>query len=90
MARLLRAGAWTSGALFAAALFLETLPVSAHAKVAIDILRKTGASLLLATPVVALVAAGAWLARRGEYRQAALAAAVVGLLGIALGVGFAG
>jgi hypothetical protein len=79
-----------SGALFAVSLVLEMLPASAHAGVAVNLSRKWGASLLLATPVVALVAAGGWLALRREYRYAALAGAVVTLLGLALRAGFVG
>lgn len=88
LAWLLRTGAITGGALFAASLVLELLPQNYSSSVALDLLRKGGASVLLATPIVRLLAAGAFLGIRGEYRYAAYALGVLALLAAAVGAGF--
>jgi hypothetical protein len=90
LARVLRGGAVASGAFFAASLALEMLPATRGQEQAIDALRKGGASLLLGTPVVRLVLSGVTLGARGEWRYAACAAAVLALLGVAVGVRLAG
>ncbi|EPX64532.1 hypothetical protein D187_003268 [Cystobacter fuscus DSM 2262] len=88
ISRLLRGGAACSGALFLTSLALESLPDSEPVHVAIDVLRKGAASALLVTPVVRLVVAGTTLGIRGEWRYAAYAAGVLGLLAVAVGAGF--
>jgi hypothetical protein len=88
ISRLLRGGAACSGALFLLSLALESLPDSESVHVAIDVLRKGAASALLVTPVVRLVVAGTTLGIRGEWRYAAYAAGVLGLLAVAVGAGF--
>ncbi|MFY0578973.1 hypothetical protein ACN28S_36090 [Cystobacter fuscus] len=85
--RLLR-GEPCSGALFLLSLALESLPDSEPVHVLIDVLRKGAASALLVTPVVRPVVAGATLGIRGEWRYAAYAAGVLGLLAVAVGAGF--
>jgi hypothetical protein len=90
LARVLHGGAAASGALFAASLALEVLPTSHGQEVAVDALRKAGASLLLGTPVVRLVVSGLTLGLRGEWRYAGYAAAVIALLGVAVGARLAG
>ncbi|MHB8875048.1 MAG: hypothetical protein ACYC8T_15290, partial [Myxococcaceae bacterium] len=52
LARILRAGAVTSGLLFASSLVLDPL----GAPVVVDLLRKVGASVLIITPVLRLAA----------------------------------
>jgi hypothetical protein len=88
IARILRFGALTSGGLLALSIVLEAVPASFHSEVAVDYLRKGAVSLLVVTPVARLVAAGALLALRGEYRYALYASGIVALLGLALGAGF--
>jgi hypothetical protein len=88
IARVLRTGAVMSGGLFLASLALELLPQSQGSSVAIDSLRKAGASLLLVTPVARLVVAGAALGLKGEWRYTLYAAGVLGLLAVAVGAGF--
>jgi hypothetical protein len=88
ISRLLRGGAACSGALFLTSLALESLPDSEPVHVAIDVLRKGAACALLVTPVVRLVVAGTTLGIRGEWRYAAYAAGVLGLLAVAVGAGF--
>ncbi|WNG28566.1 hypothetical protein F0U62_34625 [Cystobacter fuscus] len=88
ISRLLRGGAVCSGALFLLSLALESLPDSEPVHVLIDVLRKGAASALLVTPVVRLVVAGTTLGIRGEWRYAAYAAGVLGLLAVAVGAGF--
>lgn len=90
LARVLHGGAAASGALFAASLALEVLPASHGQEVAVDALRKAGASLLLGTPVVRLVVSGLTLGIRGEWRYAAYAGAVIALLGVAVGARLSG
>ncbi|WPB73907.1 hypothetical protein KYC5002_33335 [Archangium violaceum] len=87
ISRLLRGGAFCSGALFLASLGLEFLPRSETVHVAIDVLRKGAASALLVTPVVRLVVAGTSLGLRGEWKYALYAAGVLGLLAVAVGAG---
>jgi len=87
ISRLLRGGALCSGGLFLVSLALESLPQSELVHVAIDLLRKGAASALLVTPVVRLVVAGTTLGIRGEWRYALYAAAVLGLLALAVGAG---
>ena len=89
IARVLRTGAIASGGLFLGSLALELLPQSEAASVAIDSMRKLGASLLLVTPVARLVVAGAALGLKGEWRYTLYAAGVLGLLAVAVGAGFA-
>ncbi|WP_216617843.1 hypothetical protein [Corallococcus carmarthensis] len=88
IARVLRTGAVTSGTLFVASLALELLPRDESVHVAIDLLRKGAASMLLVTPVARLAMAGTVLGLRGEWRYAAIAAGVIGLLALAVGAGF--
>ncbi len=83
LARLLRAGAVASGALFLSSVALDANARPAEA----DLARKLAASALLATPVARLVVAGAFLGAKGERRYAACAVAVVGLLALALALG---
>jgi len=87
IARVLRVGAVLSGAMFVLSLGLEALPGSEDTHVAIDQLRKAAASLLLVTPVARLGVAGTLLGLRGEWRYLAIAAAVLGLLALAVGTG---
>jgi hypothetical protein len=89
IAWLLRSGALMSGSLFAASLVLELLPQNYSASVAMDGLRKAGASVLLATPVVRLVVAGGLLGVRGEWRYAVFAGGILALLAAAVGAGLA-
>ncbi|NPC75466.1 hypothetical protein D7Y27_37495 [Corallococcus sp. AB004] len=88
IARMLRTGAITSGAMFVTSLGLELLPRDESVHVAIDLLRKGAASMLLVTPVARLAMAGTLLGLRGEWRYAAIAAGVIGLLALAVGAGF--
>ncbi|MFB1482508.1 hypothetical protein [Corallococcus sp. RDP092CA] len=88
IARVLRAGAVASGCMFIASLGLELLPRDESVHVAIDLLRKGAASMLLVTPVARLAMAGTLLGLRGEWRYAAIAAGVIGLLALAVGAGF--
>lgn len=88
LAWLLRTGAILGGSLFALSLVLEVvLPPGYTASVVLDLLRKGGASVLLATPIVRLLAAGALLGIRGEYRYAAYALGVLALLTATVGAG---
>jgi hypothetical protein len=89
IARVLRTGAVMSGGLFLGSLALELLPQSTATSVAIDSMRKAGASLLLVTPVARLVVAGTALGLKGEWRYTLYAAGVLGLLAVAVGAGFA-
>jgi hypothetical protein len=89
IARVLRTGAVASGGLFLGSLALELLPQTEATSVAIDSMRKLGASLLLVTPVARLVVAGAALGLKGEWRYTLYAAGVLGLLAVAVGAGFA-
>ena len=89
IARVLRTGAVMSGGLFLGSLALELLPQSTATSVAIDNMRKAGASLLLVTPVARLVVAGTALGLKGEWRYTLYAAGVLGLLAVAVGAGFA-
>ncbi len=88
IARVLRAGAVASGCMFVTSLGLELLPRDESVHVAIDLLRKGAASMLLVTPVARLAMAGTLLGLRGEWRYAAIAAGVMGLLALAVGAGF--
>lgn len=83
VARLLRAGALASGALFLASLGLELLPATELLQAASAGLRRAAALVLLATPLLRLVAAGIVLGLRGEWRYAVYAAAVLALLALA-------
>lgn len=85
--QLLRGGAVLSGAMFASSLVLEALPQSQPVAVAIDTLRKSAASVLLVTPVVRVVAAGAMLGVRGEWRYTLFAGGILVLLAVAVGAG---
>ncbi len=87
IAHLLRAGALLSGMLFLASLGLESLSDSERAHVLTVVLRRVAALVLLATPVVRLMVAGATLGRRGEWRYALYAMGVLGLLALAVGAG---
>src|SRR5207237_1359263 len=87
IAWLLRSGAVLSGTLFGASLVLELLPQNYSASVAIDSLRKAGASVLLATPILRLVLAGGLLGVRGEWRYVVFAGGVLVLLAVAVGAG---
>ena len=87
IARVLRGGAVVSGGMFVASLALEALPQSENVHVAIDLLRKGAASLLLVTPVARLAVAGTLLGLKGEWRYTVIAAGVLGLLAIAVGSG---
>ncbi|WP_244224452.1 hypothetical protein [Corallococcus sicarius] len=88
IARMLRTGAVMSGGMFVASLALELLPRDESVHVAIDLLRKGAASMLLVTPVARLAMAGTLLGLRGEWRYTAIAAGVLGLLALAVGAGF--
>ncbi|MCY1031357.1 hypothetical protein OV207_07810 [Corallococcus sp. BB11-1] len=88
IARVLRTGAVMSGGMFVASLALELLPRDESVHVAIDLLRKGAASMLLVTPVARLAMAGTLLGLRGEWRYTAIAAGVLGLLALAVGAGF--
>ncbi len=88
LAKILRAGAVASGALFATSVALRVLPVTRHTAMAIDLAQQGAVSLLLFTPVARLVASGVVLGAKGEWRYALYAAGVIGLLGLALGAGF--
>lgn len=87
IARVLRGGAVLSGGMFVVSLGLEVLPRSEEVHVAIDLLRKGAASLLLVTPVARLAVAGTLLGLKGEWRYTVIAAGVLGLLAIAVGAG---
>ncbi|WP_240360631.1 hypothetical protein [Pyxidicoccus caerfyrddinensis] len=87
IARVLRGGAVLSGGMFVVSLGLEALPRSEEVHVAIDLLRKGAASLLLVTPVARLAVAGTLLGLKGEWRYTVIAAGVLGLLAIAVGAG---
>ncbi len=87
IARVLRGGAVVSGGMFVVSLGLEALPQSENVHVAIDLLRKGAASLLLVTPVARLAVAGTLLGLKGEWRYTLIAAGVLGLLAIAVGAG---
>lgn len=87
IARVLRGGAVVSGGMFVVSLGLEVLPQSENVHVAIDLLRKGAASLLLVTPVARLAVAGTLLGLKGEWRYTLIAAGVLGLLAIAVGAG---
>jgi hypothetical protein len=87
VARVLRTGAIFSGMCFIASLFAEALPQSTHQAYAVDGLRRAGIALLVATPVVRLVAAGMLLALKGEWRYALYAACILLMLAVALGAG---
>ncbi len=87
IARVLRVGAVVSGGMFVLSLGLEAMPQSERVHVAIDLLRKGAASLLLVTPVARLAVAGTLLGLRGEWRYMVMAAGVLGLLAIAVGTG---
>jgi hypothetical protein len=87
IARVLRGGAVLSGGMFVVSLGLEVLPQSENVHVAIDLLRKGAASLLLVTPVARLAVAGTLLGLKGEWRYTVIAAGVLGLLAIAVGAG---
>jgi hypothetical protein len=89
IARILRFGAVASGGLFFASLCLELLPQTEGVSVAMTLLRKGAASVLLVTPVVRLVTSGVLLGLRGEYRYTLYAAGVLVLLGLAVGSRFA-
>ncbi|RYZ36903.1 MAG: hypothetical protein EOO71_30065 [Myxococcaceae bacterium] len=88
IARVLRTGAVMSGSMFVASLALELLPRDESVHVAIDLLRKGAASMLLVTPVARLAMAGTLLGLRGEWRYTAIAAGVLALLALAVGAGF--
>ncbi len=90
IARVLRAGAVLGGGCFAASLGVGLLPASARTGVAIDLLRKSGASLLIVTPVARIAVAGAVLGMKGEPRYLLYGAAILALLGIALGTSLSG
>ena len=85
--QLLRGGAVLSGSMFAGSLVLEALPQTQPVAVAIDTLRKGAASVLLVTPVVRVVAAGAMLGVRGEWRYTLFAGGILVLLAVAVGAG---
>lgn len=87
IAQLLRGGALLSGTLFLVSLALESLPDSEKVHGLIEVLRKVAALVLLVTPVVRLMVAGAALGRRGEWRYALYAVGVLGLLALAVGAG---
>jgi hypothetical protein len=87
IARVLRAGAVTSGALFLLSMGCEVLPPDPTRTHLLEGARMAGASLLVATPVARLVVAGGTLGRRGEWRYALCAAGVLALLGVAVGAG---
>lgn len=87
IARVLRGGAVVSGGMFVVSLGLEVLPQSENVHVAIDLLRKGAASLLLVTPVARLAVAGTLLGLKGEWRYTLIAAGVLGLLAIAVSAG---
>ena len=89
IARVLRTGAVASGGMFLAALVLTHWPTSQWASYGVDFCRKGGTALLLATPVVRLIAAGLLLGIRGEWRYAAYAGCILLLLVFAVGAGFA-
>jgi hypothetical protein len=89
IAGLLRSGAVAAGGMFVASLLLEALPESQTTSIGIDLLRKGGASILIATPVVRLVVAGGTLGVRGEWKYAAIAAAIHGQQRVAVGAGVA-
>ncbi len=87
IARVLRIGGVVSGGMFVLSLGLESLPQSERVHVAIDLLRKGAASLLLVTPVARLALSGTLLGLRGEWRYTMIAAGVLGLLALAVGAG---
>ena len=89
IARLLKLGALVAGACFGGSLLLEALPESTLQAYAIDALRKSGVVLLVATPILRLVAAGTILGLRGEYRYTLCAATILLLLSLAIGMGLA-
>lgn len=87
IALVLRAGAIMAGVCFLASILLEAIPDAPLMRDA-ELLRATGATLLVVTPVARLVVAGVMLGRRGEYRYATFAAVVLVLLMAAAGLGF--
>jgi hypothetical protein len=87
IAAVLRAGAILAGLCFGASIVLERLSgVTGLARDA-ELLRATGASLLLVTPVVRLLVAGVALGLRGEHRYSVYAAVVLLLMVAAVGLG---
>jgi len=87
IALVLRAGAILSGVCFLASILLEGIPDAPLVRDA-ELLRATGATLLVVTPVARLLVAGVALGRRGEYRYATFAAVILVLLMAAAGLGF--
>jgi uncharacterized membrane protein len=83
LARVLRGGAVASGALFVASMVAEGLGALAAA----GLLRKVAAAVLVATPIVRLVAAGVMLGLKGERRYALYAAGVLVLLALSVVAG---
>jgi len=87
IALVLRVGAILSGVCFLASILLEAIPDAPLVQDA-ELLRATGATLLVVTPVARLLVAGVALGRRGEYRYATFAAVILLLLMAAAGLGF--
>ncbi|MBX5482888.1 MAG: hypothetical protein IRZ16_13760 [Myxococcaceae bacterium] len=88
IARLLRLGAISAGLCFVGSLLAEGWPASASQAWLVDLLRKSGMMLLIATPIARLVAAGVMLGTRGEWRYALFTGCIVLLLAVAVGAGF--
>ncbi|MGQ0506996.1 MAG: DUF1634 domain-containing protein [Myxococcaceae bacterium] len=88
LAGIFRAGAYSSGLLFGAALLLQLLPTNQLTSVAMDHLERGGVFMLVVTPVARLIASGVMLGAKGEWRYALYAAGVLTLLGMAVGAGF--
>jgi len=87
IATMLRVGGLAGGACFALSIVLHVASAPHRLDVPVDLLRKAGASLLIVTPVARLGIAGALLGSKGEWRYLAYAAAIIALLGVALGAG---
>lgn len=87
IARVLKMGAVLAGACFASSIALELLPPSAMQGYMIDVLRKGGVMMLVATPIIRLVAAGVMLGLKGEWRYTLFAVCILMLLSLAIGLG---
>lgn len=87
ISRVLRTGAIMAGLFFLTSIGLDLLPQTVETAAAVEVLRKGGVAILIATPVLRLIAAGVVLGVRGEWRYTLYAACIVLLLSVALAAG---